>query len=125
MHQYAFISHLQVQCYVLAGHRQTAELDACGREHAAVEALYRSGAEIYSVMKNANPGIIKRSKKYALIKETDVEKVCEFAHRCAKSHTFPETAKITTSENQQVTSLARFLLGKRYKCLTSMPNLCL
>ncbi len=53
-----------------------------GREHAAVEALYRSGAEIYSVMKNANPGIIRRSKKYALIKETDVDKVCEFAKEC-------------------------------------------
>ena len=53
-----------------------------GREHAAVEALYRSGAEIYSVMKNANPGIIKRSKKYALIKETDVDKVVEFAKEC-------------------------------------------
>ena len=53
-----------------------------GREHAAVEALYRSGAEIYSVMKNANPGIIKRSKGYALIKETDVEKVCDFAKEC-------------------------------------------
>ena len=53
-----------------------------GREHAAVEALYRSGAEIYSVMKNANPGIIKRSKEYALIKETEVDKVCEFAKKC-------------------------------------------
>ena len=53
-----------------------------GREHAAVEALYRSGAEIYSVMKNANPGIIARSKKYALIKETDVDKVVEFAKEC-------------------------------------------
>ena len=29
-----------------------------GREHAAVEALYRSGAEIYAVMKNANPGLL-------------------------------------------------------------------
>lgn len=53
-----------------------------GREHAAVEALYRSGAEIYAVMKNANPGIIARSVKHALIKETDVEKVCEFAKEC-------------------------------------------
>lgn len=53
-----------------------------GREHAAVEALYRSGAEIYSVMKNANPGIISRSKRYALIRETDVDGVCEFAKDC-------------------------------------------
>ncbi|MBR1452743.1 MAG: phosphoribosylamine--glycine ligase, partial [Candidatus Methanomethylophilaceae archaeon] len=50
-----------------------------GREHAAVEALYRSGAEIYSVMKNANPGIIARSKKYLLCSEKDLEKVCTFA----------------------------------------------
>ena len=53
-----------------------------GREHAAVEALYRSGAEIYAVMKNANPGIIKRSKGYKLCKETDVETVCEYAKEC-------------------------------------------
>lgn len=50
-----------------------------GREHAAVEALYRSGAEIYSVMKNANPGIIKRSKKYLLCDEKNVDEVCKFA----------------------------------------------
>ncbi|MBQ7978480.1 MAG: phosphoribosylamine--glycine ligase [Candidatus Methanomethylophilaceae archaeon] len=50
-----------------------------GREHAAVEALYRSGAEIYSVMKNANPGIIARSKKHLLCSEKDLEKVCAFA----------------------------------------------
>ena len=50
-----------------------------GREHAAVEALYRSGAEIYSVMKNANPGIIARSKKYLLCSEKDTERVCAFA----------------------------------------------
>jgi phosphoribosylamine--glycine ligase len=28
-----------------------------GREHAIVKALERSGAEIYAVMKNRNPGI--------------------------------------------------------------------
>ena len=50
-----------------------------GREHAAVEALYRSGAEIYAVMKNANPGIIARSKEHMLCNEKDVEKVCAFA----------------------------------------------
>ena len=50
-----------------------------GREHAAVEALYRSGAEIYSVMKNANPGIIRRSAKHILCDERDLEKVCAFA----------------------------------------------
>ena len=47
-----------------------------GREHAAVEALYRSGAEIYAVMKNANPGIMKRSKKTLLCSEKDLDKVC-------------------------------------------------
>ncbi|MBQ7405142.1 MAG: phosphoribosylamine--glycine ligase [Candidatus Methanomethylophilaceae archaeon] len=50
-----------------------------GREHAAVEALYRSGAEIYAVMKNANPGIIKRSKEHLLCDEKDIAKVCSFA----------------------------------------------
>ncbi|MBR7152364.1 MAG: phosphoribosylamine--glycine ligase [Candidatus Methanomethylophilaceae archaeon] len=50
-----------------------------GREHAAVEALYRSGAEIYAVMKNANPGIISKSKEYLLCDEKDVARVCEFA----------------------------------------------
>lgn len=50
-----------------------------GREHAAVEALYRSGSEIYSVMKNANPGIIARSAKHLLCDEKDVDKVVSFA----------------------------------------------
>ncbi|MBQ8179709.1 MAG: phosphoribosylamine--glycine ligase [Candidatus Methanomethylophilaceae archaeon] len=50
-----------------------------GREHAAVEALHRSGAEIYAVMKNANPGIIARSAGYMLCDEKDVAAVCAFA----------------------------------------------
>lgn len=50
-----------------------------GREHAAVEALYRSGSEIYSVMKNANPRIIARSAKHLLCDEKDIEKVVSFA----------------------------------------------
>ncbi|MCL2143201.1 MAG: phosphoribosylamine--glycine ligase [Methanomassiliicoccaceae archaeon] len=50
-----------------------------GREHAAVEAFYRSGAEIYALMKNANPGIIRRSKKYRLADEKNIQAVCEFA----------------------------------------------
>ena len=53
-----------------------------GREHAAVEALYRSGAEIIAVMKNANPGIIARSSKYKLMDEKDVENVVTFAKEC-------------------------------------------
>ena len=50
-----------------------------GREHAAVEALHRSGAEIYAVMKNANPGIIARSAGHLLCDEKDVAAVCAFA----------------------------------------------
>lgn len=50
-----------------------------GREHAAVEAFYRSGSEIYSVMKNANPGIIARSTKHLLCDEKDIERVVSFA----------------------------------------------
>ena len=59
-----------------------------GREHAAVEALHRSGAEIYAVMKNANPGIIARSAKYRLCSETDVDKVVEFAKECGAELAF-------------------------------------
>ncbi|MDR1405164.1 MAG: phosphoribosylamine--glycine ligase [Candidatus Methanoplasma sp.] len=50
-----------------------------GREHAAVEALFRSGAEIYSVMKNANPGIVRRAKAYKLVDERQIDDICEFA----------------------------------------------
>ncbi len=50
-----------------------------GREHAAVEALFRSGSEIYAVMKNANPGIIARAKEHLLCDEKDIERVCAFA----------------------------------------------
>ena len=50
-----------------------------GREHAAVDALRRSGAEIYAVMKNANPGIISCSEKYVLIDEKNIDAVCKFA----------------------------------------------
>jgi phosphoribosylamine--glycine ligase len=53
-----------------------------GREHAAVEAFHRSGAEIYAVMKNANPGIIKRSKGYKLTDERNVQAVCGYAKEC-------------------------------------------
>ncbi len=50
-----------------------------GREHAVVETLSRSGSEIYAVMKNANPGIIARSREYMLCDEKDVARVCGFA----------------------------------------------
>lgn len=50
-----------------------------GREHAAVEALHRSGAEIYAVMKNANPGIINRARAYILVEEKQIDDICDFA----------------------------------------------
>ncbi|QLH74803.1 MAG: phosphoribosylamine--glycine ligase [Methanomassiliicoccales archaeon] len=50
-----------------------------GREHAIVTALVRSDAEVYAVMKNKNPGIVRAAKDHALIKETDVEKVVSYA----------------------------------------------
>lgn len=50
-----------------------------GREHAIAAALSRSGAELYSAMKNSNPGIARLSKEVRLVKETDVPKVVEFA----------------------------------------------
>ncbi|MCL2607607.1 MAG: phosphoribosylamine--glycine ligase [Methanomassiliicoccaceae archaeon] len=59
-----------------------------GREHAAVEAFHRSGAEIYSLMKNANPGIIKRSKKYKIADERDIDAVCRFAKECGAELAF-------------------------------------
>ena len=59
-----------------------------GREHAAVEALYRSGAEIYSVMKNANPGIIRRAKAYMLVDERLVDDICGFAIEHEVSYAF-------------------------------------
>lgn len=50
-----------------------------GRELAAVEALYRAGSEIHSVMKNANPGIIERSRDHLLCDEKDVDRVVAYA----------------------------------------------
>jgi len=49
------------------------------REHAIVEALARSGAEVFACMKNSNPGISRTAKSYALIDETEVQKVVGFA----------------------------------------------
>jgi phosphoribosylamine---glycine ligase len=53
-----------------------------GREHAIVKALERGGSEIYSAMRNRNPGIARASKDFILVKETDTPKVTEFALRC-------------------------------------------
>ena len=50
------------------------------REHAICDAVYRSkNAELYSVMNNLNPGIRLLSKDFIKEKETNVEKVVEFA----------------------------------------------
>jgi phosphoribosylamine--glycine ligase len=52
-----------------------------GREHAIVKALDRSGSEIFSAMRNRNPGIARTSKDVLLVMETDAQKVGEFALR--------------------------------------------
>ena len=49
------------------------------REHAIVKALLKSDIELYSVMKNRNPGIAKVSKDTLYVNETDVDKVTEWA----------------------------------------------
>jgi phosphoribosylamine--glycine ligase len=49
------------------------------REHAMARALVEGGAELYSVMKNKNPGIWKLSKDVLAASETDVEKVVLYA----------------------------------------------
>ena len=50
-----------------------------GRECAAADAFHRAGSDIYAVMKNANPGIICRAKKYLLVDEKDIAAICKFA----------------------------------------------
>ena len=50
------------------------------REHAMCDAVYRSNdAELYSVMSSLNPGIQLLAKDFLKEKETNVEKVVEFA----------------------------------------------
>ena len=49
------------------------------REHAIVEALARSGSEVYACLKNKNPGIARTAKGLMLVNETDIEKVVGFA----------------------------------------------
>ncbi len=49
------------------------------REHAIVKALVKWDAELYSVMKNRNPGIAKLSKDTLYEKETECEKIAEWA----------------------------------------------
>lgn len=54
-----------------------------GREHAIVKALAKSGAEIYAAMGNKNPGIVRASRGFKLLKDTDVENVVKFAAESA------------------------------------------
>ena len=49
------------------------------REHAIVEALARSGAEVYACLKNKNPGIARTAKGYLLADENDLQKVVGYA----------------------------------------------
>lgn len=49
------------------------------REHAIVDALKRSGAEVFACMKNKNPGIARATRGYLLEDENSVRKVVEFA----------------------------------------------
>src|SRR5437016_7576247 len=50
-----------------------------GREHAIVEALHRSQADIYAAMSNQNPAIRRRSKDVLLGDVTDVERIVSWA----------------------------------------------
>jgi len=50
-----------------------------GREHALAAALHRSGAELFSAMKNNNPGIARLATAVRLVPETEVAKVVAFA----------------------------------------------
>src|SRR5207249_11819826 len=50
-----------------------------GREHAIVEALHRSRADLYTAMSNQNPGIRRRSKDVLLGDVTDVERIVSWA----------------------------------------------
>ena len=50
-----------------------------GREHAAVEALHRSGAEIFAAMSTDNPGIGRRAAKVMNVSEMDVKAIVDFA----------------------------------------------
>ena len=53
------------------------------REHAIVEALARSGADVYACLKNNNPGIARTAKGHLLVDEHDVTKVVSYARASA------------------------------------------
>ena len=52
-----------------------------GREHAIAEALKRSGVELYSVLSNRNPGIIRLSESYKVCDICDTDVVSAFAEK--------------------------------------------
>ena len=49
------------------------------REHAMAEAIVRSGGELYAILKNRNPGIIRLAKGHALMSETEAEAIADKA----------------------------------------------
>lgn len=49
-----------------------------GREHAIANALHRSGAKLFTAMRNKNPGISRISEKVKILQETDLNGVVEF-----------------------------------------------
>ena len=49
------------------------------REHAIAVAIKRSGVTLYSCMKNKNPGIARLSEEFALVAETEVKDVVNYA----------------------------------------------
>jgi len=52
------------------------------REHAICDAVSRSkNVNLYSVMKNLNPGIERMAVDYLLEKETNVDRVVEYAKK--------------------------------------------
>ena len=51
------------------------------REHAICEAVVKGGGELYSFMKNSNPGIKRIATHYFLHDEKDAQKVVEYALR--------------------------------------------
>lgn len=50
-----------------------------GRECAAVEAFRRAGSEVYAVMKNGNPGIIRMAKDFIYTDEGNLERIVGYA----------------------------------------------
>ena len=51
------------------------------REHAIADALVRSGAELFAVLPNRNPGILALAKEHVLAKDTDGDAAASAARR--------------------------------------------